>query len=477
MSDTGNLFKQITAPVDSLFKTLDSDKIISSVLSLFLVLYGGLAAPKLPNSIAKLFKNTIFRLLVLSLVVYMSSKDTSTSILIVVAFVISMQTLSYQETKKILKNKKNRGPSTVEKFSKCNQAFDVKRTDPYKIMQQTVGPATSCDHNTLRAHHNCYDEKEEESKKGGCSTCSSGVELQKPKRMIEGFSNCAGVNNPYTVAKNVRNTRINDLTSSKIDYVEPNDGEVHGNSEDKNTECSVGFAQFKKVSNCDNTKKNNNEKKTMKMDNKDLDQTKTEHDKPEDDKPEHDKPEDDKPEHDKPMNNNEPKNNSADKPSSQSTTPSSSSSPAPAPANIENFDNTCTTVDGAYTMVASDGLQLSSVTSNSEFEYAKLGLSNLGKELPEKRIGHPKFGASARKENIIKGVSDGGNLFSWNLKERGISNFGCSSIPKGLTNEGRYEETDDLVKAKVHTDGVEYGKNTFNNPSTMEWDAKADHRN
>ena len=103
MSDTGNLFKQITAPVDSLFKTLDSDKIISSVLSLFLVLYGGLAAPKLPNSIAKLFKNTVFRLLILSLVVYMTSKDTSTSILIVVAFVISMQTLSYQESKKALK--------------------------------------------------------------------------------------------------------------------------------------------------------------------------------------------------------------------------------------------------------------------------------------------------------------------------------------------------------------------------------------
>ena len=460
MSDTGNLFKQITAPVDSLFKTLDSDKIVSSVLSLFLVLYGGLAAPKLPNSIAKLFKNTIFRLLVLSLVVYMSSKDTATSILIVVAFVISMQTLSYQETKKTLTKVKKtlkksvtvkRGPATVEKFSKCNKAFDVERTDPYKITQGTVGKDTSCDHHTLKAHKNCYDEKQEESKKGGCSTCSNDVQLQRPKRMIEGFSNCTGVNKPYTVAKDVRNTRLNDLTNSKVDFIEPNNGEVHGNSEDKNTSCSVGFAEFKKVSGCSAEQKAATTKAAATN---------------------------------AAATNAAATNAAATKAAATkaaatkaAATTKAKSSPSPAPASVEGFDNTCTTIDGGYAMVASEGLQLTSVTSNSEFEFAKLGLTNMGKEVTEERKGHPKFGAQARKEHLIKGVSEGGNLYSWNLKARGVSNFGCSSVPQGLTSEGRYEETTDLVKAKVHSDGKEYGKNTFNNPSSMEWDAKTDHRN
>ena len=129
-------------------------------------------------------------------------------------------------------------------------------------------------------------------------------------------------------------------------------------------------------------------------------------------------------------------------------------------------------------MVAAEGRQLVPVTSNNEFEFAKQGLTSLGLPVKEPNKKHPDYGATAKKQHLIKGVSDGGNLFSWNLNERGVSNFGCSSVPKGLTSDGRYEETNDLVQAKVHDDGIEYGKNTFNNnPTTFDWDASSDHRN
>tara|TARA_E500000178_G_C17028275_1_gene759137 strand:- start:472 stop:1320 length:849 start_codon:yes stop_codon:yes gene_type:complete len=76
--------------------------VISSVLSLFLVLYAGLAAPKLPKKIAKLFGNEIFRITILVCIAYMASKDASMSIISAVALVISLQTLSYHEANEVV---------------------------------------------------------------------------------------------------------------------------------------------------------------------------------------------------------------------------------------------------------------------------------------------------------------------------------------------------------------------------------------
>jgi hypothetical protein len=70
------------------------NQIVSSVLGLFLVLYAGLAAPKLPRSIAKLFDNPAFRVIVLFLVAFMASKNKSVALIAAVGLVISFQTLN-----------------------------------------------------------------------------------------------------------------------------------------------------------------------------------------------------------------------------------------------------------------------------------------------------------------------------------------------------------------------------------------------
>ena len=61
-----------------------------TILSVMLVLYGGLAAPRLPGFVRKLFENAIFRILILSLVAYGGNKNPQVAIVIAIAFIISM---------------------------------------------------------------------------------------------------------------------------------------------------------------------------------------------------------------------------------------------------------------------------------------------------------------------------------------------------------------------------------------------------
>jgi hypothetical protein len=64
-----------------------------TILTMFLVLYGGLAAPKLPKVIVDLFDNDVFRVIILAAVVYMGNRDPKLAIMIAIGFVISMNTL------------------------------------------------------------------------------------------------------------------------------------------------------------------------------------------------------------------------------------------------------------------------------------------------------------------------------------------------------------------------------------------------
>ena len=76
-----NTVDEISRKVSGVLETVYSNKIANALLGLFLVLYAGLAAPKLPRSVAKLFGNKIFKVVILFLVAYMSSRNTSVAII------------------------------------------------------------------------------------------------------------------------------------------------------------------------------------------------------------------------------------------------------------------------------------------------------------------------------------------------------------------------------------------------------------
>lgn len=70
------------------------DPYIASFLKLSLVLYAGLAAPKLPSQVLGLLDKPLFRILILSLVVWTGTRDPSMSLLIAVALIVSINTFA-----------------------------------------------------------------------------------------------------------------------------------------------------------------------------------------------------------------------------------------------------------------------------------------------------------------------------------------------------------------------------------------------
>ena len=83
--------------IDSNLKIIFQNPNIKSIVTLFLVLYASLARPKLPNFIKKLFKNIIFRIFILTLITYQSSRDTKFSLLLSVCFILTLDNISIEE--------------------------------------------------------------------------------------------------------------------------------------------------------------------------------------------------------------------------------------------------------------------------------------------------------------------------------------------------------------------------------------------
>jgi len=71
---------------------------ISAALTLFLVLYGGLAKPTLPDWLADLFDSAIFRFLVLSLIAFTATNNSQIALITALVFTITMNLLSERKT-------------------------------------------------------------------------------------------------------------------------------------------------------------------------------------------------------------------------------------------------------------------------------------------------------------------------------------------------------------------------------------------
>jgi len=93
--------------VDQVLNTVSNNVYISTALGAFLVVYGGLAGPKLPSFIKNLFKNPIFKVLVLAYIMYRGNKNPQLSIMIAVAFTVTLNLISEQETKEQMENLRN----------------------------------------------------------------------------------------------------------------------------------------------------------------------------------------------------------------------------------------------------------------------------------------------------------------------------------------------------------------------------------
>jgi len=88
-----NLLKTLMMPLQYL-----ENPLVNGVLKIFLVFYAGAVAPKLPSVVANLFKNSIVKMIVLFLITYTGIKDPVISLMIAVAFTLTMLSLNKLET-------------------------------------------------------------------------------------------------------------------------------------------------------------------------------------------------------------------------------------------------------------------------------------------------------------------------------------------------------------------------------------------
>ena len=78
---------------------LHKNKTVSSVVGLFLVLYGCLSGPKLPGFIRSMFENPVFRVVILALIMYRGNKDPQLSLMLSVGFIMVMNQLNEEKIK------------------------------------------------------------------------------------------------------------------------------------------------------------------------------------------------------------------------------------------------------------------------------------------------------------------------------------------------------------------------------------------
>jgi len=92
-----SIVNQIQKVALNSLKVLDNAYVMNFV-RIFLILYAGLVAPRLPSAIAKLFDNALFKAFVLFLIAYTGVKDATIALLIAVGFTVSMVSLRKAES-------------------------------------------------------------------------------------------------------------------------------------------------------------------------------------------------------------------------------------------------------------------------------------------------------------------------------------------------------------------------------------------
>lgn len=73
---------------------VDRNEYVSAIVTLFLILYAGLAAPRLPMHIARLFEHPLFQLLIFFLIIYSAQRSPTVAIVAAIGLMVSLNTLT-----------------------------------------------------------------------------------------------------------------------------------------------------------------------------------------------------------------------------------------------------------------------------------------------------------------------------------------------------------------------------------------------
>ena len=104
-----------------------NDACVVATISVFLILYAAIIAPKLPNCVLKWFNNWIVQIALFFAIVYISTKNSTIALITTIAVLVTLMVANNRiMLKKISK------PTNVEKFSAtCNRTSQIDENDYY----------------------------------------------------------------------------------------------------------------------------------------------------------------------------------------------------------------------------------------------------------------------------------------------------------------------------------------------------------
>lgn len=111
-------------------ENLLQNEYVSTGIILLLVLYSALIAPKLPSTVAEIFRNPLFNLLIVTSIIYCYNKNVSISLVLLVGYIISLQTLKKIDASDII----------LKDISKISEEQTKKLVDSTVIDDQDFKP-------------------------------------------------------------------------------------------------------------------------------------------------------------------------------------------------------------------------------------------------------------------------------------------------------------------------------------------------
>ena len=102
-----NFYDKITSFNIRDLSNLHSNQVLHMIIYMFLVSYVVSIQPKLPNFIEGLFKNTLFRLICISYILWRANDNIQLSILLTFSFLIIVHYTNKNYVSEMMKNTKN----------------------------------------------------------------------------------------------------------------------------------------------------------------------------------------------------------------------------------------------------------------------------------------------------------------------------------------------------------------------------------
>jgi uncharacterized membrane protein (DUF106 family) len=107
---------------------------VLGALAMFVAFYGPRLQPRLPESIRKLFNSPVFRFIILVLIVYLSSNNLGTALMVSIAYIVIMNLVTMLNTEERFQNQMEHFQSEMESV---HQREAVAREKLEKVVEMT----------------------------------------------------------------------------------------------------------------------------------------------------------------------------------------------------------------------------------------------------------------------------------------------------------------------------------------------------